>query len=106
MENILDAFELPTPVAHWLEEYKRLQTEKKEIEERMEIARGHVELAMGTCELATVNGQPVVKYAWSERNTFDQKKAKELLSEQQIASCMNVARVRSFRLFDIDKDSL
>lgn len=106
MEKITEAFELPTTLVAWLEEYKRLHAEKKALEERLEIARGHIELAMGDSELATVNGTPVVKFAWSERNTFDQSKAKKLLSEEQIAQCMNLSRVRSFRLFDVDKDSL
>ena len=103
---INEAFELPTPVAAWLEEYKRLQAEKKTLEERMEIARAHVELALGENQLGSINGVPVVKYAFSARNTFDQTKAKKLLTDEQIAECITTTQVRSFRLFDIDKDSL
>lgn len=101
-----EAFELPTTVASWLEEYKRLQVEKKLLEERMEIARAHVELALGDNELGTVNGVPVVKWAWSARNSFDQTKAKKLLTEEQIAQCTTTSQIRAFRLFDVDKDSL
>lgn len=104
--SITEAFELPTTVAAWLEEYKRLQAEKKALEERMEIARAHVELALGENELGSVNGVPVVKYAFSVRNAFDQSKAKKLLTDEQIAECTNTTQVRSFRLFDIDKDTV
>ena len=106
MTNLNNAFELPTSVAAWLNEYKRLQAEKKALEEKMEIARAHVELALGENELGSVNGVPVVKFGWSARNAFDQTKAKKLLTDEQIAECITTTQVRSFRLFDIDKDTL
>lgn len=90
--------ELPDPVKHWLAEYNRLKTEIKALEEKMEMARAHVELALGDATLGLVHGQPAIKWSWVESRRFDQTKAKELLKDQPglLESCYTTQRIRRF----------
>ena len=104
MPGIDEAFELPPAVAHWLNEYRRLQYELKQLQEKMEIARAHVELAMGDNLLGTVNGQPVIKWGWQESRRFDQKKAQELLGEQLASECYTIQKSRPFRILSPDDE--
>ena len=98
-----DPVDLPAPVAHWLDEYKRIQREIKDMQEKLDIARAHVELALGESTLGLVNGNPVIKWGWVEARRFDQTKAKELLKDQPglLESCYTTQRMRRF---DIVKD--
>ena len=95
-----DPVDLPAPVTHWLEEYKRLQLEMNALKERMDIARAHVELALGESTLGLVNGQPAIKWGWVEQRRFDQTKAKEILRDKPgvLESCMTTQRIRRFEI--------
>ena len=90
--------ELPEPVAHWLAEFVRIKNDIKTLEEKLEVARAHVELALGESPLGLVNGQPAVKWNWVESRRFDQTKAKELLKDQPgiLESCYTTQRIRRF----------
>lgn len=96
MDLIHDPLELPPSVAHWLEEYKRLLQAKKDLEEKIDIARAHVELALGDSTLGTVNGQPAIRFGYIEQSRFDQKKAKELLDPVLLSKCYTTQRIRRF----------
>lgn len=93
-----DPVELPTSVAHWLAEYVRIKNDIKALEEQLDLARSHVELALGESPLGLVNGQPAIKWSWVESRRFDQTKAKELLKDQPgiLESCYTTQRVRRF----------
>jgi hypothetical protein len=97
MSEINDAFELPPSVAGWLNEYNRLKAEMKDLTERMDIARAHVELAMADNTMATVNGQPVLKWDYIESRRLDQKKVQESLSPEVLEHFYTVSRTRVFR---------
>ena len=99
-----DPVDLPTPVAHWLDNYKQLLAQKKELEERIDIARAHVELALGESTLGLVNGNPAIKWGWVDQRRFDQTKAKELLRDNPgiLEACYTTQRIRRF---EIVKDS-
>lgn len=93
-----EPLELPDPVKNWLTEYIRLKAEIKALEEKMEMARAHVELALGDSPLGLVDGQPAVKWAWVESRRFDQTKAKELLKDKPgiLEACYTTQRIRRF----------
>lgn len=96
MDLIHDPVELPPSVAHWLDEYKRLLQARKDLDEKIDIARAHVEVALGDSSLGTVNGQPAIRWGWIEQTRFDQKKAKELLDPVLLSKCYTTQRVRRF----------
>lgn len=95
-----DPVDLPTPVSHWLDEYKRLQLEMTALKERIDLARAHVELALGESTLGLVNGQPAIKWGWVESRRFDQTKAKELLRDNPglLENCYTTQRIRRFEI--------
>ena len=97
MQELNEAKELPSSVAGWLEEYKKLKAQIKELEERADIARAHVELFLAENELGTINGMPVVKWAYVQSNRFDQAEAKKILTPEQIEACTKTLTVRQFR---------
>ena len=104
MSEINDAFELPPAIAGWLNEYNRLKAEMKDLTERMDIARAHVELAMADNTMATVNGQPVLKWDYVESRSLDQKKVQESLPQEVLDGFYTVQRSRVFR--PISQDDL
>lgn len=91
-----EPLELPAPIINWLAHYKEIQQQIKDLTEKLDIARAHIELALGEAELGLINGQPAVKWGYIESNRFDQKKAKEILTADQVAECTVVQRVRRF----------
>lgn len=95
-----DPVDLPTSVAHWLDSYKQLLAQKKELEERIDIARAHVELALGESTLGLVNGNPAIKWGWVDQRRFDQTKAKELLRDKPgiLEACYTTQRIRRFEI--------
>lgn len=97
MSEIDQAIELPPTAAGWLKEYNKLKEQISLLTEKADIARAHVELAMAENTLATINGVPALNWSYVESNRFDQKKAKEILTADQIEQCMVVQRTRSFR---------
>ena len=102
--TIDDAVELPAYVQGWLGEYNRIKFEIKKLEEQADIARAHVELALGENPLGTINGNPVIKFAYIEQQRFDGKKAKEILTPEQVESCTVTTRMRQFRPIMPDDD--
>lgn len=101
MTTIENAFtteplELPAPIVNWLAHYKQIQQEIKDLNEKLDIARAHIELALGEAELGLISGQPAVKWGFIESNRFDQKKAKEILTPEQVAECTVTQRIRRF----------
>ena len=97
MHELNEALELPASVAGWLAEYNRIKAEIKMLTEKADIARAHVELALGDSTMATVNGVPVLKYDYVESNRLDQKKVKNFLTEEALEQCMTVQVARVFR---------
>lgn len=103
MSDSNDAFELPAPVAGWLNEYLRLKAEVKDIMERLEIARAHVESAMGDKTIATINNVPVLKWDYVESRRMDQKKVQEILTKDALEAVFTTTRSRVFRPISQDE---
>lgn len=97
MNELNEGKELPPSVAGWLEEYKKLKAQIKDLEERADIARSHVELFLNDANLGTVNGMPAIKWVHVEQRRFDQSKALQYLTEEQVADCYKVMTTRQFR---------
>lgn len=92
-----DVVEIDNSTFALLERYQQLQLERKVLDESIDATRARIEEVIGENQAATFNGELVLKWAYSTRTSFDIKKAKELLSEDQIQSCSRVDQVRSFR---------
>ena len=80
MLELNDAVELPPHLAGWLTEYNNLKSQIKDLTEKADMARAHIESALGDSTLATVNGLPVLKWDYVDSRRFNQKKAQQLPS--------------------------
>jgi predicted phage-related endonuclease len=101
MQNDQQSVDLDSAVAAWLDEYKRIKAEIAALTERAEVARQHVEAALGDATLGYINGRPAVRWQTVTSTRFDTKKAKEILPLQVIELLQVTSEARRF---DIVKD--
>ena len=69
-------------IAMWLEQYRHALARIKEWEEVADVARSHIESALGDNEVGLYKGREVVKFTTVTSIRFDVKRAKELLPPQ------------------------
>jgi predicted phage-related endonuclease len=89
-------------IAQWLQQYKHAKEEIARWEEIADIARAHLENAMGDAETALYENKPVVRWTRVESRRFDTKKAREILPQQVIDVLEIVSMSRRFTLVDQD----
>ena len=89
-------------IAQWLKQYRAAKAEIARWEEVADIARSHIESAMGSAELALYQNQPVVRWTTVESRRFDTKKAREILPVQVIDLLEVVSQSRRFTLVEQD----
>lgn len=86
--------------AQWLRQYREALAKVKEWQEVADIARSHLENAMGECQEALHNGQAVIRWTQVESKRFDTKRAREILPPQVIEMLEVVQQTRRFSLVD------
>ena len=86
--------------AQWLRQYREALANIKKWQEVADIARSHLENALGDCEEAVHNGQTVVRWTQIESKRFDVKRAKEVLPPQVIEMLEIVQHSRRFSLVE------
>lgn len=86
--------------AQWLKQYREALAKIKEWQEVADIARSHLETALGDCEEAIHNGRPVVRWTQIESKRFDVKRAKEVLPPQVIEMLEVIQHSRRFSLVE------
>ena len=84
----------------WIDIYTAGQEAKAKAEEAMAVAREKIEDALGDDEVGTVDGAPVVRWTHVTSTRFDQKAAKALLTQTQLAKCMVASESRRFTLVE------
>lgn len=88
--------------AQWLKQYKEALIKAKEWQEIADIARSHLESALGDSETALYQGREVVKWTNVESKRFDVKRAREILPPQVIEMLEIASHSRRFTLVDND----
>ena len=86
----------------WLDLLRQATRRKAEEEEQIKICRAKIEEALGESEIGTVGGMPVVSWKWVKSNRLDQTLAKQMLTGDQLASCMTEVSSRRFVLVGVD----
>ena len=86
---------------NWVAMIKQLKADRAEIDEQIEIGENQIKDLMGDAEIGTVDGEPVVRWTHVVSNRFDQKAAKALLSDDQIADCTKPAESRRFTIVEV-----
>jgi predicted phage-related endonuclease len=90
-------------IAMWLEQYRAALAKIKEWEEVADVARSHIEAALGDAEVGLYKGQQVVRYATVTSTRFDVKRAKELLPAQVLDVLQVQTNSRRFTLVNQDQ---
>lgn len=90
-------------VANWLAQYKNAIQKIKEWEEVADIARAHLENALGDAEVGLWQGKEVVRYTTVESTRFDTKKAREILPAEVIDLLLTTNQHRRFVLVKEDE---
>ena len=88
--------------AAWLEQYKAALSKIKELQEVADIARAHIEQALGEGETGMFLNRPVVRWTRVESKRFDTKRAREILPVQVIEALEVVTVSRRFTLVNGD----
>ena len=88
-------------LANWVMHLKQLRADRAEIDEQIEQAENQIKDALGDAETGTIGGDPVIKWTHIVTNRFDQKAAKAILSDEQIAACTKPSESRRFTIVEI-----
>jgi predicted phage-related endonuclease len=94
--------DLDANTAAWLEQYKSALAKIKELNEVADVARAHIEIALGDCELGMFLNRPVVRWTKVESKRFDTKRAREILPAQVIDALEVVSVSRRFSIVQED----
>ena len=87
-------------LVNWVVHLKQLRQDRAEIDEQIELAEGQIKDALGDAEVGTLNGEPIVKWTHIVTNRFDQKAAKALLTDDQVAACTKPSESRRFTIVE------
>jgi hypothetical protein len=87
-------------LVNWVVHLKQLRQDRNMIDEQIELAEGHIKDALGDAEIGTLNGEPIVKWTHVITNRFDQKAAKALLTDDQVAACTKPSESRRFTIVE------
>ncbi len=90
-------------IAMWLEQYRSALAKIKEWEEVADVARSHIEAALGDAEVGLYKGQQVVRFTTVTSTRFDVKRAKELLPPQVLDVLQVQTNSRRFTLVNQDQ---
>tara|TARA_R110000822_G_scaffold71316_1_gene172026 strand:- start:14 stop:334 length:321 start_codon:yes stop_codon:yes gene_type:complete len=94
-------FDLDT--ANWVERYRTTLREIKELQEVADIARAHIERALGDCQIGLHNNRQVVRWTSVVSERLDVKKVKESLTPELLAAFTSTTTSRRFSLVDQDE---
>ena len=98
LEIELGVIELDDTAQAWLLAYKKTKAEIAQLEEKLQVARDHLELALGSNEVALIKGQPVIRWTKTESHRFDTKKAREILPAELIGALETTIVSRRFSI--------
>jgi len=91
-------------IAMWLEQYRSALAKIKEWEEVADVARSHIESALGDAEVGLYKGQQVVRFTTVTSTRFDVKRAKELLPPQVLDVLQVQTNSSRFTLVNQDQE--
>jgi predicted phage-related endonuclease len=87
-------------IANWVLHLKQLRADRAEIDEQIEMAENQIKDALGDAEVGTIGGEPVIRWSHVVSNRFDQKAAKALLTDEQVAACTKPSESRRFTIVE------
>lgn len=89
-------------IANWVLQYRNALEKSKEWQEIADVARSHIENALGEAEVGLWQGRPVVRYSTVETRRFDAKRAQELLPAELVEKLQVTSTHRRFSIVTED----
>jgi predicted phage-related endonuclease len=89
-------------IANWVEQYRNALAKSKEWQEIADVARSHIENALGDAEVGLWQGRPVVRYTTVQTSRFDSKRAQELLPAELVEKLQVTSSHRRFTIVTED----
>lgn len=102
VESEKGVIDLDVNTAAWLEQYKSALAKIKELQEVADIARSHIEAALGDSQTGMFLNKPVVRWSVVESRRFDTKRAREILPAQVVEALEVVSVSRRFTIVNED----
>jgi predicted phage-related endonuclease len=90
-------------IAAWLEQYRNALGQIKQLQEVADVARSHIEAALGDNQIGMYHNKPVVRWSFVESTRFDTKRARELLPPQVIEALEVKSTSRRFTIVNEDE---
>lgn len=90
-------------IAAWLEQYKNALGQIKQLQEVADVARSHIESALGDNQIGMYRNRPVVRWSFVESTRFDTKRARELLPPQVVDALEVKSTSRRFTIVNEDE---
>jgi predicted phage-related endonuclease len=87
-------------LANWVLHLKQLRADRAEIDQQIEMAENQIKDALGDAEVGTIGGEAVIRWSHVVTNRFDQKAAKALLTDDQVAACTKPSESRRFTIVE------
>lgn len=87
-------------LANWVVHLKQLRADRAQLDEQIEMAENQIKDALGDAEVGTIGGEPVIRWLHVVSNRFDQKAAKALLTDDQVAACTKPSESRRFTIVE------
>ena len=88
-------------LANWVMHLKQLRADRADIDANIEQAENQIKDALGDAEVGTIGGEPVIRWSHVITNRFDQKAAKALLTDDQVAACTKPSESRRFTIVEV-----
>jgi predicted phage-related endonuclease len=88
---------------NWVDRYRHTMREMKELQEVADIARSHIEAAMGDCQIGFHHNRPVVRWTTVTTERLNTKMVKEALTPELLAQFTTTSTSRRFTLVDEDE---
>ena len=87
---------------NWVDRYRHTMQEIKELQEVADVARSHIERAMGECQVGLHHNRPVVRWTTVTSERLNTKMVKEALTPELLAQFTTISTSRRFTLCDED----
>jgi len=88
---------------NWVDRYRQTMQDIKELQEVADIARSHIEAAMGDCQIGFHHNRPVVRWTTVTTERLNTKMVKEALTPELLEQFTTTSTSRRFTLVDEDE---
>jgi predicted phage-related endonuclease len=98
----IEVIDFDQETADWVQRLRETNAEIKLLQEQADIARSHIESAMGDCQIGFHHNRPMVRWVTVTTTRLDTTKVKAALSPELIEQFSNTSTSRRFTLLDED----